>query len=199
MKCTSRKIIVYVAFIVYFTSMIIFLDTEFTGLQQSAQLISLALVGMDGQWFYAEFTDYDTACLSDWHQEHVIIHLLLDKGLKPTFTSRNGRSIRGTSNEVVSALKEWLGHFEQIEIWADVLAYDWVLFCELFGGSLHLPKKIYYIPYDFSTLLKIKGIDPDTARESLAQEWADEHTAFKHNALYDAFLLRAAYQKFMLL
>lgn len=177
--------------------MTIFLDTEFTGLQQSAQLISLALVSMDGQWFYAEFTDYDTARLLDWHQEHVIPHLLLEKAIEPAFAGADGRSVRGTTHEIVPVLREWLGYFGQIEIWADVLAYDWVLFCELFSGSLHLPKQIFYIPHDFSTLLKVKGINPDTSRESLAPDWANKYKAFKHNALYDAFLLRAAYQQQM--
>jgi len=175
--------------------MTIFLDTEFTGLHQSGQLISLALVGMDGQWFYAEFTDYDAESLSDWHRQYVIPNLLLEKDTHPSFAGNNGITVLGTKKKVVPELKKWISGFEQIEIWADVLAYDWVFFCELFGGSLHLPKPIFYIPHDFSTLLKIKGIDPDTARESLAQEWSKQYNTFKHNALYDAFLLRTAYQK----
>lgn len=176
--------------------MILFLDTEFTGLQQSAQLISLALVSMDGQWFYAEFTDYDSESLSDWHKEHVLSNLLLEKGIQPDFAQGAGRSIRANTKDVVRTLQEWLAAFEKVEIWADVLAYDWVFFCELFGGSLHLPKEIFYIPHDFSTLLKVKGIDPDVSRESLAPHWAAEYTTSKHNALYDAFLLRIAYQQF---
>lgn len=177
-----------------FCGMTIFLDTEFTGLQQSAQLISLALVSMDGQWFYAEFTDYDTARLSDWHKEHVIAHLLLKNAIEPAFAGANGYSVRGITHEIVPVLKEWLERFVQIEIWADVLAYDWVLFCELFGGSLYLPKQVSYIPHDFSTLLKIRGLDPNIPRESLVQEWVKKYNEFKHNALYDAYLLRAAYQ-----
>jgi len=52
--------------------MTIFLDTEFTGLHQSGQLISLALVSMDGRWFYAEFTDYDAESLSDWYWQPIV-------------------------------------------------------------------------------------------------------------------------------
>ncbi len=44
----------------------IFLDTEFTGLTQSTQLISLALVADTGEEFYAEFTDYELEDASDW-------------------------------------------------------------------------------------------------------------------------------------
>jgi len=44
----------------------IFLDMEFTGLRQSTQLISLALVADTGEKFYAEFTDYDLDDKKDW-------------------------------------------------------------------------------------------------------------------------------------
>lgn len=58
----------------------LFLDTEFTGLRQNAELISLALVGADDRWFYAEFTDFDREELSDWHREYVLPYLFLEKG-----------------------------------------------------------------------------------------------------------------------
>ncbi len=44
----------------------ILLDTEFTGLTQFTQLISLALVADTGEEFYAEFTDYDLDDKKDW-------------------------------------------------------------------------------------------------------------------------------------
>lgn len=55
----------------------LFLDSEFTGLTADASLISLALVASDGRYFYAEFKDYDHSQLSEWHQQHVMPHLLL--------------------------------------------------------------------------------------------------------------------------
>lgn len=177
--------------------MTLFLDTEFTGLQQSAELISLALAGESGEWFYAEFTDYGTAALSDWHRENVLPYLFLEKGERPGYATGDGTTVRGNKVEVKAALIEWLGRFEKIEIWADVPAFDWVLFCELFGGALHLPKNIFYIPFDFATLLKTRGMDPDTPRESLAEEWAGKYKGARHNALYDAFLLREGYRNLM--
>ena len=177
--------------------MIIFLDTEFTGLQQSSQLISLALVDMDGRWFYAEFTDYDDDSLTDWHRKYVVANLFLEKKAKPSFLETEGQSVRGNSELIVTNFKKWLSHYDETEIWADVLTYDWMLFCELFGGALHIPKSIFYIPYDFATLLKVKGYNPDITRASLVPGWAQQHLSYKHNALYDAFLLRQAYLKLM--
>lgn len=177
--------------------MTLFLDTEFTGLQQSAELISLALVSQEGGWFYAEFTDFDTAALSDWQREFVLPYLFLEKKEQPSYAVGGGTVVQGDKAKVKEALTEWLKQFEKAEIWADVPAYDWVLFCELFGGALQLPKHILYIPFDFATMLKVQGLDPDTPRESLAEDWADRHKGARHNALYDAFLLKEGYKNLM--
>ena len=177
-----------------FYGMTLFLDTEFTGLRQSAELISLALVSENGEWFYAEFTDYDAAALSGWHKEHVLPYLFLEQGKRPGYAKEGGTVARGTRAEVKEALAGWMAQFEKTEVWADVPAYDWVLFCELFGGALHLPKQIFYMPFDFATFLKAQGRDPDAPRESLAEEWAGRHEGARHNALYDAFLLREGYR-----
>ena len=177
-----------------FCRMTLFLDTEFSGLEQSAFLISLGLVTAEGDWFYGELTDYEFAKLPDWHQTEVVPHLFLRRGIRqPDFTERPGTTVLGDRPTLVAALRDWLGRFEQVEIWADVLAYDWVFFCELFGGALQLPKHIYYIPFDFPTLLKVKGLDADVARESLVPGWMGLESGMRHNALYDAFLLREGY------
>ncbi|MEM6771849.1 MAG: 3'-5' exoribonuclease [Bacteroidota bacterium] len=144
----------------------IFLDTEFSGLQQHAQLLSLALVPQSGPWFYAVFSDVDLKALSDWHQEHVVPHLRLSEvqlqALPP------GEYILGRKSEILPRLRAYLAAFDQVVIWADVPAYDWVLFCELFGGAFGLPKNIHYIVRDLATLLEAKGYDIDTDRFDLA-------------------------------
>lgn len=68
-------------------------------------------------------------------------------------------------------------------------AYDWVLFCDLFGGALHIPSHIHYIVRDLATLLLCKGMDPDTDRFAMA---FGEHNPppaglARHNALADAW------------
>ena len=88
-----------------------------------------------------------------------------------------------------------------VEIWSDCLAYDWVLFCELFGGALNknLPNNVYYIPFDICTLFKMKGIDPDISREGYAGmaygEGADDEKDTKHNALWDAMVIKGCYER----
>lgn len=178
----------------YLKGMTIFLDTEFSGLEQSAFLISLALVSEDGDWFYAERTDFEPRVLSQWHQDHVLPYLFSQLKIhQPDFIDRPGTFVSGDASTLLTALRSWLAPFPLVEIWADVLAYDWVLFCELFGGALHLPQNIHYIPFDFSTLLKLKNVDPDISRTQLVPEWAGLNSAMRHNALFDACLLREGY------
>jgi len=79
-----------------------------------------------------------------------------------------------------------------IEMWSDCLAYDWILFCEMFGGARNLPIYIYYIPYDLCTLFKTASIDPDISREDFAMMIQG---AQKHNALWDAKVIKGCYDR----
>lgn len=176
----------------------LFLDTEFTGLRQQARLISLALVGTNRS-FYAEFNDFPHIDLSDWHQEHVISNLLYNELDTHEDTEGPHWHFKNHTTQVASQLRAFLQEFLKIEIWSDVLAYDWVLFCELFGGALQIPGNIFYIPGDISTLLRLKGFDADVSRESLVTEAElkilEAQGLKKHNALYDAYLMKTIYQK----
>lgn len=53
-----------------------FLDFEFTGLQQNTTPISLALVAEDGREFYAEFTDFDEKQINDWLKSNILANIL---------------------------------------------------------------------------------------------------------------------------
>jgi len=168
----------------------VFFDTEFTGLHQNTTLISIGLIAETGETFYAEFTDYDKAQVNDWIKENVIekLHLqhigLYANGVHSTY--------KGNKNTMAAYLQTWFSQFEHVEIWSDCLAYDWVLFCELFGGAFGIPKSIYYIPMDICTLFKAKGIDPDINREEFAGIQSRDE---KHNALWDAKVIMECYNK----
>ena len=180
----------------------IFLDTEFTGLHQHTTLLSLALVADNGCLFYAELTDFDQRQLTYWHHQHVMPSLFLRE--EGSHTIDNCTFVKGNQATVTQALRWWISAFEEVEVWADVLMYDWVLFCELFGGALQLPKNIFYIPFDFATMLRLRGLDPDSNRRQLAFGSETEEKEFEaslpapihqHSALYDAHILRLAYSR----
>lgn len=173
----------------------IFFDTEFTGLHQKTTLISLGMIAQSGETFYAEFTDYDKAQVDEWIEANVISSLVLDKR-EPQRTEFDWE-IKGTVEEVAELLKKWLNFDdEKIEMWSDCLSYDWVLFCELFGGAMNIPKNIYYIPFDLATIFYNKGIDPDINREEFVKENISGPLN-KHNAKWDAYIMWLCYKKLM--
>lgn len=168
----------------------VFWDSEFTGLHQRTTLISIGCVAEDGQEFYAELTDFDTNQVDAWIFDNVIAHLHLPHDVNVQANDHNV-SVRGTHQFVAIHLEMWLNSWPSVEMWSDCLAYDWVLFCELFGGAFSVPRNVYYIPFDLCTFFKLKGVDPDISRE----EYAGMSGGMKHNALWDAQVIQACYQR----
>ena len=171
----------------------VFFDTEFTGLRKGTTLVSIGCVSGDGQTFYAELSDYDTKQIDDWLKENVIAHLWYGHLYEVTPAADTiavpHYYMKGTTAQVAAALRNWLARWDAVEMWSDCLAYDWVLFCHLFGGALNIPKNVYYIPFDLSTLLKVRGCDPDISREELSGPVVGQ----KHNALYEADVIGMFY------
>ena len=170
-------------------STLVMLDLEFTGLHQYTTPISIGAVAMDGNSFYGEFTDYDVNQVDDWIGENVIPHLLMTN---PSLAISADVGVIGTQEEVAFALLEWLSQYDSVELWGDLKDYDMVLFNQLFGGAMNKPINVYYISYDICTLFKVKGIDPDISREEFI---SNSVQGTKHNALYDARVIKACYEK----
>ena len=187
-----------------------YLDCEFTGLHQHTTLISIGLVDEDGHTFYAEATDYSTDQVDQWIQENVIDKLSIPPRL--VWGDDKDMRVSGNKKTVEHYLRKWLveqstknavygdmrnvfpdRHPQKLEMWSDCYAYDWVLFCDLFGGAIKIPDCVYYIPFDLATLFRLKGIDPDINRE----EYAGMSGGQKHNALHDAKVIKACYEKAM--
>lgn len=162
----------------------IFFDTEFSGLHQNTTLISIGMVDENGREFYGVLSDYDVSQVDDWLRQNVIAHL----DSEPHITTNR--------DEMALCIVQWLNDYAflpgGVEMWSDTLAYDWVLFCQLFGHAFNIPKNVYYIPFDIATLFKIRGVDPDVNREQFAGIEGS-----KHNALHDARVIRACYDKLM--
>ena len=171
----------------------LFFDTEFTGLHQKTTLISIGIISEDGKTFYAEFTDYNEVQIDNWIQVYVIENLILkEQDENYCFINEGETWVKGDTQKICEHLSEWLSQFDKIEIWSDCLAYDWVLFNNIFGTAFDIPKNIYYIPFDICTLFKIKNVDPDISRELYTGLISDER---KHNALWDAKVIKACYDK----
>lgn len=175
----------------------VFFDLEFTGLHQSTTMISIGLVSECGKKFYAEAWDYDKLQIDYW-LEHNVIKNLLYKNLpkEGVIGEKNGNTttIYGNSRSISKGLLDWLEQFEEVEMWSDCLAYDWVLFRNLFKETESFPSNVVYIPFDISTLFHLKNIDPDINREKFSEMLGNVK---KHNALWDAEVIKACYYKLM--
>jgi len=163
----------------------IFLDTEFTGLRQDAELISIGLVSDSGECFYAEFIDYDKHKVDEWVRDNVVNKLVLSS--KPATTkgwidithrrknpSLYSIAMKGVLVHIADQLMTWLGSLQKtsghkLEVWADCNAYDWVLFRNLLAHYPYFSDLVYYIPFDLCTRLYEYGIDPDISRVELAK------------------------------
>ena len=156
----------------------IFFDTEFTGLHQGTTLISIGMIAEDGRELYCELNDYDKTQIDEWLRDNVIANL---HNTNPINTEQLREAIEG-----------FIEPYDNVEIWSDCLSYDWVLFNQIWGHAFNIPKSIYYIPFDLCTLFKIKGIDPDVRREEYAEM---TNGSQKHNALWDAKVIRECYLK----
>ena len=53
----------------------VYYDAEFTGLNRNTDLISIGLVSEYGNYFYAEFIDYDKTKITPWIRDNVIRNL----------------------------------------------------------------------------------------------------------------------------
>jgi len=170
----------------------IFLDTEFSGLHQHTTLISIGIKAANGKKFYAESTSYDPNQVDDWIKENVIDNLIFND--TEDFAQHLGDHtyVKGPEDVISVELAKWLTQFDRVEIWSDCLAYDLVLFNQLFGGALSIPDCVYYIYYDICTLFKMFGIDPDISREAFIDK---PIKGVKHSALYDAEVIEACYDK----
>lgn len=190
----------------------IFWDSEFTGLVQNSDLISLGLVTETGHKFYAEFTDFSTLKLDKWVKENVIDNLILSflgESSKP-FSKKGDLNLficRGSRSYILDCLLGWLSDIlsdsgeENLEFWGDCISYDWVLLNSLWRNVLNKPDFIYYIPFDICTLFKLKGIDPDIDREAFSGADKFLNSRYlnanlkKHNSLWDALVVRECYLK----
>jgi hypothetical protein len=213
----------------------IYHDSEFTGLHRNSTYISLAFISESGNYFYAEFTDYDKNQVNDWIQKEVIGHLIHSHGniedfsyLLKSLASNNHSGVKqyniemvGTREDIKKELHHWLEteaeilDTDQVQIYTDCYAYDWILFVDLLSkddgvnkSAMGMPKFINYIPIDLSTLLWANDIDPDISREEFAGIKAGdkdimdtnisatpELSSSKHNAFFDTMIIKECFEK----
>lgn len=184
--------------------MILYFDTEFTGLHKDTTLISIGIVSEDGKKFYAEFDDYDRNQCNDWIKENVINNLSLDSGPEGSYCiNENETTITVFGNkEVIEAwLTKWISQFDSVQFVSDVCHYGFVLLIDIFGTAFDLPENVCAACHDINQdIAKHYIISEQKAfyksREEIVMELCGhEVEGQKHNALYDAEVIRAIYDE----
>lgn len=105
-----------------------FLDTEFieNGPRFPLHLLSLGVVCEDGREFYVVNDDAPFVMANAWVRDNVLPHL---GGPRVHF------------KEIAPALLTFIeGGSSRPEFWGYYADYDWVVFCQLFGTMMDLPK-----------------------------------------------------------
>ena len=112
--------------------MLFWFDTEFLDNGDGAlHLVSLGIVAEDGREYYAVNAECPLELANDWVREHVLPHVRRDLSIPTRHVSK--REIRDDLLGFIT-----VGGPEP-EFWGYMAAYDWVLFCGLFGTMQSFP------------------------------------------------------------
>ena len=177
----------------------IFFDTEFTGLHKDTTLISIGCVDENNRTFYAELTDYDKYQINDWIQDNVINNLKLPKhGCYNYNQEHTWTNVKGNKDTVEVALRDWLYDYKDVQFVSDVSHYDMVLLINLFGTAFDLPTNVSPSCHDINQdIANYYGISEreafDKSREDILREHNITVNGDKHNALYDAKVIKEIY------
>lgn len=182
----------------------LYFDTEFIGLHKDTTLVSIGIVTENGKRFYAEFADYDENQCDNWIKENVLKHTILAGN--DTIAARLGEDsnttvVLGSKMDIRYELGEWLKQFDSVQFVSDVCHYDMVLLIDIFGGAFDLPKNVSAVCHDINQdIAKHYDISEreafDKSREDIVAELCGGFIAGdKHNALYDAEVIKAIYEE----
>jgi len=156
-----------------------FLDTEFSDNGSTVDLISLALV-CDSVEYYAVATDgWSPRSCTKWVQEHVLPRL-------PDSQSREWKPRKKIASEIRDLLLD--NNVYSPRLWGYYSAYDWVVFCQLFGSMVDLPKGFPYSCFDLKQEMDRLLIKKEDLPLHLLQQ------DYEHHALMDARWNRQLYE-----
>ncbi len=141
-------------------------DTEFIerGPTQPIRLLSIGMVSEDGRELYCEVANAHYLIDRDYDQYG---DPWLLSNVKPHI-SADGE----TRDEIKARILAFIGD-DTPEFWAYFADYDWVVFCQIFGRMIDLPKGWPMHCLDLKQRMKDRGFE----RERLPEQGDAEHSA----------------------
>ena len=135
------------------------LDCEFSEAPTRIDLISIALIAQDGRTFYRVSADFDPATANTWVRDNVMPHLYAGVPYD--------RNITLPRTEIAKDVLAFIGDDREPIFWGYYSAYDWVVFCWLFGPMVALPPTFPMYCRDLRHTLDDRGFvrhrQPETA------------------------------------
>lgn len=146
-----------------------FLDTEFieSGPSRPVELLSIGIVAEDGREFYAVNGEADLSHANEWVRQNVLPHL---------GTPKYDRDL------IAQKILNLVGD-DKPEFWGYYADYDWVVFCQIFGSMIDLPKGWPMYCRDLKQLC-----------DSLGNARLPKQEFVEHNALNDARWNKLSYE-----
>ncbi len=149
-----------------------FIDSEFIEYPNSIDLISIGIKSEDGREYYAVNCECDCSKASEWVMQNVLEKM-------PEYDKETGK----LNGQKISEIKEEILSFcgeEECEFYGYYSAYDWVVFCWIFGTMMDLPKNFPMFCVDLKQMMQ---------ERCLTKEWKQKYCPDpkgEHNALIDA-------------
>ncbi len=158
-----------------------FLDTEFIEDGKTIDLISIGIVCEDGREYYAVNSECDLSKANDWVKENVITQLPKRAGLSSYPSSCAWKSKSEIKSDIIQLCTDY--EDPDIEFWGYYSDYDWVVFCQLFGTMIDLPKGFPMFCLDLQQEAYKRGVKLDQVVPQ----------SNEHHALADARWNKEAY------
>ena len=169
----------------------VFLDTEFIETEDVLELVSLGMATEDGREYYGITKNYEYAFDDDWVRQNVLAPINAEFSSEPfnyKSVSKVFDKFGKTRTEMRDEIKAFLGTVS-IEFWSYFSAYDWVLFCRLFGSMNAMPKNYPYLCNDIKQLANSKDLSAKWIRDNYPK------SKKAHNALADAKWHKEMYER----
>ena len=170
------------------------------GLYKNSNLISIGIISEDGKEFYGEIEDIKNEWTDNWIEENVLVNTVAYGGVDVLdIVNSESDYYIGSKEEVAEYLREWLSQFDKVELVSDVCHYDMVLFIDLFGTAFDLPDNICPACYDINQdIARVYNLSEQEAfdynREEILKENNIDTEGAKHNAMYDARVIKTIYE-----
>lgn len=154
-------------------------------------LISIGIVDENGREFYAINADVDVefAWSNEWVRQNVLLRIW-QENFSGDQKNRNDFSIATmkwvfktegrTLKELSHDIQLWIINNQPIDFYGYYCDYDWVVFCQIFGSMMQLPKGFPMYCYDLKQMMDTNWLTKDWKRSHCPDPEGE------HNALVDA-------------